>query len=86
MPFHDAKLEEVSTPRSGVFEVKVNEWWLVNEAGELLFYRRLMGSPLLSTPMCNPDKRIADTVVKQYPDYHVEQIPLVFVPHNCGDY
>lgn len=86
MPYHNAKLEEVSTPRSGLFEVKVDEWWLVNDRGELLFYRRTDRSPLYSSPMCNPDKRVSDVIVKKYPDHHIEQIPLVFIPHSCSNY
>ena len=87
MPYHNAKLEEVSTPpRSGMFEVKVNEWWLVNKAGELLFYRRTPKSTSYSSPMCNPDKRVAEVVGKQYPDHELKQIPLVFIPHYCSDY
>jgi hypothetical protein len=83
MPYREEKLENLSTPRSGLFEVKVNEWWLVNKWGELLFYRRTERSPLYSSPMCNPNKQISDIVVKKYPDHHVEQIPIVYVPHMC---
>lgn len=84
MPYYDAKLEDLSTPRSGTFEVKVNEWWLVSKAGDLLFYRR---TDRYSSPMCNPDKAVADLIAKKYhPGYHLEQIPLVFIPHDCGNY
>jgi hypothetical protein len=73
---------ELSTPKSGTFDVKVDCWWLVDNEGRLIFYS---GSNWVS-PMCNPDKRIADVIVKQYPEYTVKQIPLVFISHNCSDF
>jgi hypothetical protein len=79
------KPEELSTPKSGTFEVKVNHWWLVDDSGNLIFYSRSKRA-VWASPMCNPDKRIADTIAKQYPEYSVKQIPLVFIPHNCSDY
>ncbi|WNO27773.1 hypothetical protein SEA_HUWBERT_21 [Microbacterium phage Huwbert] len=83
MPYAAIDPNKMAEPKSGVFDVKVNEWWLVDDQERLIFYRRTEKSSSTSNPMCNPDKRVSDVIVKQYPDYKVKQIALVFIPHTC---
>jgi hypothetical protein len=48
-------------PRSGLFKVVVNAWWVTNAAGEPLFYGKQ------KAPQCNQNKWIAEQVAKGRP-------------------
>ena len=73
-------IDKASAPKSGMFEVYKDYWWVVTPDEEIMFYRE-------HSPQCNRDEAIAKRVhEKLYPGYEVRQLPLVFVPINPRDY
>jgi hypothetical protein len=72
--FEHVHVDELVTPREGQV-VYLNRWWVVVN-DHVLFYNR--GSAY--APQCNPDKTVAEYMVKKYPNASVYQIPVAFVP------
>ena len=85
-PVFSAKIKpvpiaEVATPKSGLFRIICDAWWVVTPYRELLFYR---GTWL---PQCNQNKRVMESLQPRlYPTCSIEQIPFVFVPIDPSDY
>lgn len=76
-------LSQLATPpKSGLYSVKVNEWFAVDEKGDALMYKG-------KTPQCNPDKRVVEAVYGngKCPMCHgVVQVPLAMFPIDIKDY
>ena len=70
-------IESWDQPRSGLFKVVVNAWWVTSVAGEPLFYGKQ------KAPQCNQNKWIAEQVAKGRP---FAQIPVVYIPIDPRDY
>lgn len=66
---------ELTSPREGSI-VYLNRWWVITENDEVLFYTA-RGS---FSPQCNGNKTVAERVLKLYPNAHIEQIPVAYVP------
>jgi hypothetical protein len=65
------------------FQVYRNWWWVVTDNDEIIFYCKYGLSP-----QCNPNESIARSIQEKewHPGTHVEQLEVVFVPHDCHDY
>ena len=74
--FEYTKIEDLTTPKNGAFNVYVDFWWIVTPDGELMFYRGYAAQ-------CNADKRISDSMCERiYSDCSVQQIPVVYIPYR----
>lgn len=73
---------DLTEPSTGLFEVRANEWWIVDkETGEQCFY--VMRGELW--PQCNSNKQIAEVFSRQGGygrETELRQVPIVFVPRR----
>lgn len=74
-------IEQLKKPsKSGIYSVKVNEWWLVDKNGDIMLYKG-------KTPQCNRDKRVVEAVYSDHPNYGgVIQIDVAMFPVDIQDY
>lgn len=90
-------ITQVTTPKAGLFQVYVNDWWAVSKDEEVYFFADKR-SPFAS-PQCNANEGLARRVNESRVDVaerykHAEltnyaetrQLPIVFVPINMSDY
>jgi hypothetical protein len=89
------KLDTLTTPRDGLFQVYCDSWWATSHEDELYFFGTDR-SPF-SSPQCNSNeglaRRVHENMTKtehehcRYVNYkETRQIPVVFVPVNISDY
>ena len=72
-------LSVATKPRSGVFSIDVDLWWVVIDECILMYRGR--------SPQCNPHKRMVEKLVdRMYPGAEVRQVPVVYIPMERGDY
>lgn len=72
--------ELLTPPKSGLYSVKVKEWWLVDKNGNVLFYKG-------KTPQCNRDKRVVEHVYRDSSFYGgVVQLDIAMFPVDIKDY
>ncbi len=70
-------LTEWNMPQSGLFDIIINAWWLVDDEGNPLIYTKS------NSCQCNKNKSIAERFAK---GRKIQQIPIVYVPININDY
>ena len=56
-------------------------WWIVSPDREVFFFR-----PNHTSPQCNDNRLIVDRWLPRFPGCTVEQLPMVYLKHNCNDY
>lgn len=90
-------IDQLTTPKRGMFQVYVDDWWAVSEDEELYFYA-CSASPFAS-PQCNGNEELAKRMHaerrvcdEKFKDCELtglketRRIPVVYVPINIGDY
>lgn len=91
-------ITQVTTPKAGLFQVYVNDWWAVSKDEEVYFFADKR-SPFAS-PQCNANEELSrrmheDRAVLpegkfkhcELTDYaETRQLPVVFVPVGISDY
>jgi len=86
--FQQVPIAELTAPKSGIFHVRVNEFWAVTDDNCLLFYTgRGKKRRHYTSPQCNSNEDIARKVSESY-DFPVtvKQLAIVYVPVNLSDY
>ena len=74
MKFKYKKIENVTKPKNGLWNIYVNYWWAVTPRNEIIFSE-------YGSPQCNKDKTIVEHVLKKfYNDCEVRQIETVYLP------
>lgn len=78
--FSRVSIQEATQPRSGLFKVMCNDWWIVTSNNEILLYKGY-------SPQCNSNKDIVKSMCERmYPTCSVQQIPVVYLKINPSDY
>lgn len=91
-------ITQITTPKAGLFQIYVDDWWAVSKDEEVYFFGD-RSSPYAS-PQCNANEGLARRVnetrvnVTEERFKHCEltgyaetrQLPIVFVPINMSDY
>lgn len=76
-------LSFVTDPEGPYVQVLRDEWWLVNESGDVLFYE--VGGRLF--PQCNSSELIVRKMAARNPlKPSVKQIPLALIPIHLEDF
>ena len=85
--FQQVPIEELTEPKSGIFHVRVNEFWPTVDGNVLFFVGRNHKQRHYTSPQCNVDRVIAEKVAQNY-DFEVviQQLPVVYVPVSLSDY
>lgn len=80
--FNRVPIADITTPKAGRL-CYPESWWVVTPEREVLFYTKHKDH---ASPQCNTNKAVADHLARNYPNCTVEQLPIVFLKHNCNDY
>lgn len=83
--YHWVDPDTMNKPKSGLFYIHIDAWWLVNDKGEIAFYQgRTPGRKIIYTmPQCNLDRRVSELIARGEP---IKQIPAVYIPMSVGDF
>lgn len=73
--FHS--IPDWATPRTGLFHVFTDRWWVVDDDGNPLFYGRELA------PQCNTNRDIAVRIANGRP---IRQLAVVYVPIKTSDW
>lgn len=69
------KLEDLQKPKTGIYMIYVDHWWIIDKDGNVLLY--------LDHWQCNSNENVAKTFRDNvYPDLDVVQVPVVYTPYN----
>lgn len=70
-------LPDWDKPKDGLFYIRVNAWWCVDEQGNPLFYGKNHSA------ICNSDEHTAKAISAQLNEGHqVKQLPVVYIPEK----
>ncbi len=75
-------IEKFTSPSDGLFDVCVNNWYIVTQNNEIVVYGK-------SSIQFNTDKRICEMMVNNvYVDkgFKVVQIPIMYFPIRSNDF
>lgn len=81
-------MDQLTQPKTGLFMVYVDYYWVVTHDGELVFFSR-SGKNKYASPQCNQNEAITQRVAEHLPftfGFDVMKLPVVFVPINPADY
>ena len=72
-------IEKWDRPRSGLFQIITDSWWLVDEHWNPVISRKY------HTPQCNQSKEVVERIAS-YNQCNVKHFPIVFLPFKPSDY
>lgn len=78
--FEFVDLEELTTPKSGNYNLYVDYWWKVTKDFELIFYRHPCNTSKYPSPQCNMNKTIVESITTCPCEFKVVKIPVVYIP------
>jgi hypothetical protein len=81
----DRSIVESVPDTRGTYDVIVNAWWMVNEAGQVAFYLgrgREASKWRWRAPQCNQSRFLVERLLRPGAT-GVVLIPVAFVPHRC---
>lgn len=67
------KISDMTTPKSGNFNIVIDNYWIVTDKNEVLKFRGI-------NFLYNPDHRIGSLLLKQFKGCKIKQIPIMYVP------
>ena len=74
-------IDTLISPIHGVADIYIDQWWVHHPNKGLAFYKRY------TSPQCNKNEGVAKLLTRAcHPKAECIKVPVVFVPHNCGDY
>ncbi len=74
------KIEEVDKPKSGMFMIYIDAYWVVTPDNEILLYKG-------TSPQCNQNPRLVERFQRGlYPECGVRQLPIIYLPIDPKDF